>query len=143
MEARGITSAAGEMGERENMGQICGKPFRRSSAIPFVSVLFLLISASAWSQTVVPGGNIRSNTNWTRAGSPYVVTGVVTVGGTGAPTLTIDAGVEVRFVSGARLVIGTTLGDGGLLVARGTASESIVFTSDAKDGVDVCRTTRS
>jgi len=44
-------------------------------------------------------GAIRTNTTWTKAGSPYVVTGSVTVYGdtTTGVTLTIEPGVEVRF----------------------------------------------
>ena len=67
------------------------------------------------------GGVISENTTWTAANSPYVITAsaVVNVG----VTLTIDAGVTVRFESGKALQVD------GELIARGTEAEPIVFTS--------------
>ena len=42
-------------------------------------------------------GTISTNTTWTLANSPYVVTGTVTVDAAANPTLTIQAGVTVKF----------------------------------------------
>ncbi len=85
-------------------------------------------------QTVVPGGLITTDTNWNLAGSPYEVQGTLTVIGSSVPRLTVEAGVEVRFVSGAGLVIGGTLNTNshaGELVAQGTSSLPILFTAES------------
>jgi len=74
-------------------------------------------------QTNVSGG-IFTNTTWTLAGSPYIVTDTVVV----FPnvTLTIEAGVTVKFDDDIRLEIRQ-----GNLIAIGTAADSITFTSNS------------
>jgi len=54
------------------------------------SIAILLIAQSGKSQTTVSGG-IYSNTTWTLANSPYVITGNIVV--FPAATLTIEPGV--------------------------------------------------
>ena len=66
-------------------------------------------------------GVIESNTTWTKANSPYVVTGNV-----GIPEgirLTIEPGVEVRFEGAYEILVN------GSVDANGTTSEPIVFGS--------------
>jgi parallel beta-helix repeat protein len=60
---------------------------------------------------------------WTTSGSPYVVTCDVTVAA--ATTLTIEAGVEVRFQAGYGLEVFGTLD------VNGASGTEVVFTSDA------------
>lgn len=81
------------------------------------SVLFCTNLLSA--QTNVSGG-IYSNTTWTLAGSPYIVTGNVVVFDN--VTLTVDPGVIVKFDSWTGIEIR------GTLLANGTSTDTIVFT---------------
>jgi hypothetical protein len=64
-------------------------------------------------------GDISSDTTWNRAGSPYLITGQLTV--RAATTLTIEPGVEVRFGQGGQLSVN------GSLIAAGVAEQRIRF----------------
>ena len=67
-------------------------------------------------------GIIDSDTNWTKANSPYIVVSNVLV--SEGVTLTIEPGVEVRFNSAKGIQIDDEL------IARGTEAEPVVFTSN-------------
>ena len=84
-------------------------------------LLFSFFTASCLSATNV-SGPVISNTIWTVANSPYVVTGNILV--MENVTLTIEPGVEVRFDASKVIQVN------GTLVARGTAADSIRFTSN-------------
>jgi parallel beta-helix repeat protein len=71
------------------------------------------------------GGIITSNTTWTEANSPYIVTSSVLV--SEGVNLTIEPGVVVKFESAKGLEVD------GELIARGNETESIVFTSFKDD----------
>jgi flagellar hook assembly protein FlgD len=82
--------------------------------------------------TLVSGG-ISTNTTWTLANSPYVVSGDFAVGSPGNPVLTIEPGVVVKFNSGAVLKLGYIYfgtPHPGRLLAVGTAARPIVFTAN-------------
>ena len=66
-------------------------------------------------------GVISSDTTWTKANSPYSLAGPVTVGN--GVTLTIEAGVTVN-LNGYKIQVN------GILYARGSCANSIIFTSD-------------
>src|SRR5262245_40653205 len=91
-------------------------------ALPVLLASFVAEVASG--QTNV-GGSIATNPRWTMAGSPYVATSDLMIGG--GATLLIDPGVEVRFAGGLGLTVGAA-GGKGTLVARGTSASPIRFT---------------
>jgi hypothetical protein len=76
------------------------------------------------------GGIITRDTTLKRSCSPYVLdAGIDVINGA---TLTIEAGVEVRFLDGDWLEIGAT-GRPGRLIARGTPEQPILLSSDDGD----------
>jgi len=88
-------------------------------------------AAAAWGGTDVRQADITKDTTWGLSGSPYYIYGDITV--RNGATLTIKAGVEVRFVEihgdggyedGAEMVVRR-----GALVAVGTDGMPVVFTS--------------
>ncbi len=79
-------------------------------------------------------GRISSDTIWTKANSPYIVTSTIEVYGdeANAATLTIEPGVEIRFDLSTVQQQGLHIGNGsnkGILRAIGTEEEKIIFTA--------------
>ena len=83
---------------------------------------FLLLFSSIAGATNIPGGTIGVNTNWNLAGSPYIIQGNVIIGS--GVTLTIDAGVQVKFDGLFSLTMN------GNLAANGTAGSHVTFTTN-------------
>ena len=91
-------------------------------------------ACALFAQTVI-NTNITTNTQWTTAGAPYIIEGIVYV--TNGATLDIAPGVLVR----GQPKSGTSATDPGTLIiargskiqARGTASTPVVFTTAALD----------
>jgi hypothetical protein len=75
------------------------------------------------------GGDITTNTVWEKARSPFIVTSDIRVSNNA--TLTIEPGVVVKFNNGTGMVISQTEYPytGGLLLANGTVTDSVYFTS--------------
>ncbi|MGD9161466.1 MAG: right-handed parallel beta-helix repeat-containing protein, partial [Desulfobacteraceae bacterium] len=98
----------------------------------FLPLIFLFFPVTESSAETYVSGEIRSDTTWTVANSPYIVTGDITVryNTSSTATLTIEPGVEVKFNSGTGLYIGYS-DDLGALYAQGTEEEPIIFTSNA------------
>lgn len=94
-----------------------------SAAFALLLIIGLMHSkeATADGPTYV-SGDIDADTTWSASQSPYLVTDTVTL--STFYTLTIEPGVEVRFAPSTSLTIR------GTLIAEGTPSNNIVFTSN-------------
>lgn len=68
------------------------------------------------------GGTLSQSATWTVAGSPYIVTSNLIV--PAGLTLTIQAGVEVRFANGVNMEVS------GTLTVQGTVLDPVILTSD-------------
>lgn len=95
----------------------------------------ILTAVSAAGTTYVRQSDITEDTHWKRSGSPYIVYGDLTI--RNGATLTIDAGVEVRFAkvtgdggyeNGAELVLRD-----GTLAANGDTGLPVVFTAHSSN----------
>lgn len=86
-------------------------------------IVLLVCVKQVNAQTNVSGG-IYSNTTWSVSGSPYVVTDTVVV--FPGVTLTIQPGVTVKFANNKGIEIRRAT-----LIAIGTSTDSITFTSNA------------
>ena len=95
----------------------------------FIS-LILCHAAIVFANTPV-SGNITTDTTWNLEGSPYIITGNIIVYNRNTATLTIEPGVEVRFEPGTQLQIAYSSYYPGALVAQGTETQPIRFTSNA------------
>jgi hypothetical protein len=108
----------------------------RNRFVIFIILLLVVLFSSSLSQADTNvSGRIASDTTWTLANSPYIVTSTVQIyGTTTAPvTLTIEPGVVVKFNSGMGLQIGYGTSQGAL-IARGTEDNRITFTCNAATG---------
>ena len=93
-------------------------------------------STSFYGLTVINGGSLLGNTTWNTSGSPYLLTGDITVPNT--VTLTIESGVEVRFtpltddLSSGEDVNRIELIIEGVLRVKGAQSDTVTFMSNGQ-----------
>ncbi|OJH36129.1 hypothetical protein [Cystobacter ferrugineus] len=81
-------------------------------------------------QPTLHGESILSaDETWRAADNPHIVTGPLTVGGTKTPTLTLEAGVVVRFEPNASLSIGVSPNHPGELRVEGTENAPVLLTA--------------
>lgn len=89
----------------------------------FYSVILLIVAQLTTAQTTLTGGEIEGTL--TKVNSPYTVTGDLTV--PIGEQLTIEPGVEMYFDQHVKLTVK------GLMTAKGTAEDSIIFTASDPD----------
>ncbi len=106
----------------------------------FIQFCLWCVIISAQGQTIIPD-NTNISGNWTLANSPYIVQGRAIV--PNAQTLTIEAGVEVRFTSSSSPTTSWfdfSAGNVGVIrvqgeiIANGTSTNPILFTRDGSSG---------
>ena len=96
--------------------------------------IILLSPPQTWADTNV-GGNITTDTTWTKANSPYIVTGTVQV--LQGVTLTIEPGVTVKFNLSTNNEP-FPLNVGGQLLAIGNEQERITFVFNGNSQCPSC-----
>lgn len=95
-------------------------------------VIFIFVLVLAFASTTV-SGTISNSVTWNLAGSPYIISGGVSIYGSSHPVVTIDAGVIVKFNSGAGINIGhaNTMNYKGGMIVNGTAENPVLFTANS------------
>jgi len=81
----------------------------------------------------VDGDNLEQNgsVTWHKLNKPYYINGTLYINSTSGTTLNIDAGTQIDFTQGSMLEVGYASNSYGKIIAQGTASEPIIFTSGA------------
>lgn len=92
-----------------------------------ILMLLFLCSNFFGANATFVSGVISTNTTWTKANSPYIVNGNLTVDS--AVTLTIEPGVEVRIDSSYSFYVN------GRIIAVGTFTDTISFTANSMNPI--------
>ena len=95
------------------------------------SVTAMSLAIASQTHATDVGGPILADTTWDAGGSPYTVVATILIGADAV--LTINPGVEIRVDPGLGIGVGSQAFGPGTLVARGTAEEPIIFTSNLSD----------
>jgi len=108
------------------------KVFCISFSLFFALIFYTVFTPQVFALTYLEDFEITTDTTWTKAEGPYVISGDVFV--LGGATLTIDAGVSVKAFE--RTYVGVDYG--GLLKINGTKDEPVIFSSVYDDyGEDI------
>jgi|GEM_PF-798568 len=90
--------------------------------LAFTATFLLTTNVQAKPLSTDVSGIIATNTTWTLAGNPYIVTSNIRVNS--GVTLTVEPGVEVKFDNGKGIQVD------GTLIAQGTSTDRITFTAN-------------
>jgi len=80
---------------------------------------------------LVTGSDVWKNGTWKKHNAPYVVDGVINIGGTDGVKINIEPGVIFEFLTGSYIRVGNSLP--GTLIAKGTKDLPIKFRSFNRD----------
>ena len=95
-------------------------------------VIACLLPSPVAAQTDV-GGSILQDTTWPASMGPYTLTSPIVIGSNA--TLTIEPGCEIRIGSTFGIIVGSPALGAGTLVAIGTETDPIVFTSSSEEAL--------
>ncbi len=81
----------------------------------------------------VDGDDLEQNgsVTWHKLDKPYYIDGTLYVNSTSGTTLNIESGTQIYFTQGSQIEVGYTSNSYGKIIAQGTASNPIVFSSGA------------
>ena len=82
----------------------------------------------------VNAATISANVTWLAQSAPYIINGDVYVESASGNTLTISAGTVVKFDQGSDIYVGYSSNTSGKLIALGTSTNGITFTTAASPG---------
>ncbi len=75
--------------------------------------------------------NQTGSVTWHKLNMPYYIDGDLYIQSTNGTTLNIEPGTQIKFTQGSQIEVGYASSSYGKIIAQGTASEPIVFTSGA------------
>jgi hypothetical protein len=84
-------------------------------------------TVAAGAMVELAGGTIGTTTVWTNPSIPIAVTSDLNIDGASTPSLTLGAGINLKFADGIALGVGNTAG--GKLVISGTTASHVTLTS--------------
>ncbi len=77
---------------------------------------------------------LNQDATWHKLNVAYYIDGTLSIQSSAGNTLTLEPGTQIKFTEGSQIEVAYNSGMYGRIVAQGTASEPIVFTSAAPDG---------
>ena len=91
-------------------------------------------TSSSTKGILVNGGTYnKADETWLKQSVPYVIDGTVYIQNTSGAKLNIEAGTTISFTKGSQIEVGYNSNTYGTLIANGTTSEPITFTSSSPE----------